>query len=394
MPRRVYLDNNATTSLHPEVLDAMMPFLKEDFGNPSSLHRLGRKVRVKIDEAREKVAAVIGADPSEIVFTSGGSESDNFAIKGCVWANKKNGVGSTGSQCSGHIITSAIEHHAVLDTCKYLENNGYRVTCLPVDEYGLVNPLDVEKAISSDTILLTIHHSNNEIGTIEPIEEISKIARSKGVMVHTDAVQSLGKVPLNVNNLGVDLLSVSAHKLYGPKGVGALYIRKGIKKMHPLISGGHQEKMRRGGTENAAGIVGFGKACELALANMNEDAAHLSALRDRLQNLILEKIPHVKLNGHPEKRLPTTLNMSFKFAEGEALMINLDLAEVAISTGSACTSGTLEPSHVLSAMGIPHEIIHGSLRFSFGRENTVQDVDYVMEVLPDIVRRVREMEKR
>lgn len=383
MPRRIYLDNNATTSLHPEVLDVMLPFLKDDFGNPSSVHQFGRRVRVKLDEAREKVAAAIGADPSEIVFTSGGSEADNLAIKGFAWANKKNG--------GGHIITSAIEHHAVLDTCKYLENSGYRVTYLPVDEYGFVNPSDIEKAISNDTILITIHHSNNEIGTIEPIEEIGKIAKSKGVILHTDAVQSLGKVPLNVDSLGVDMLSVSAHKLYGPKGVGAIYIRKNIKKMHPLINGGGQEKKRRGGTENVAGIVGFGRACELALADMKENAIHLSALRDRLQNLILKEIPDVKLNGHPEKRLPTTLNMSFKLAEGEALAINLDLAGVAVSTGSACTSGTIEPSHVLSVMGIPAEIIRGSLRFSFGRENTMQDVDYVMEVLPPIVKKVREM---
>jgi len=383
MQRNVYLDNNATTPLHPEALNAMLPFLKEDFGNPSSIHRFGRKARVKLDEAREKVAAAIGADPSEIVFTSGGSESDNLAIKGFAWANRKNG--------GGHIITSAIEHHAVLDTCKYLENNGYHITYIPVDEYGLANPSDVERTISSDTILITIHHSNNETGTIEPIEKISKIAKDRGVVMHTDAVQSLGKVSLNVNNLGVDMLSISAHKLYGPKGIGALYIKRGIKKMHPLINGGSQEKKRRGGTENVAGIVGFGKACELALVNMKEDTARITALRNRLQGLILERIPDVKLNGHPEKRLPATLNMSFKLAEGEPLAVNLDLAGVAVSTGSACTSGTIEPSHVLSAMGMPSEISRGSLRFSFGRENTMEDVDYVMEVLPDIVKKVREM---
>jgi cysteine desulfurase len=390
MSRKVYLDNNATTPLHPEVLNEIMPFLKGDFGNPSSIHQFGRKVRVKIDEAREKVAYAVGADPSEIVFTAGGSESDNFAIKSYIWSNRING-GLPGNQTGGHIITSAIEHHAVLDTCRYLEKNGYRVTYLPVDEYGMVNPSDVKNAIQNDTILISIHHSNNEVGTIEPIEEISKIARSKGIALHTDAVQSLGKVPLNVNELGADLMSISAHKLYGPKGIGALYIRKAIKKMHPLIHGGHQEKGRRGGTENVAGIIGFGKACEIALDTLKDESARLIGLRDRLQNLIMENIPYVKLNGHPLKRLPATLNMSFNFVEGEAVTMNLDLSGVAVSTGSACTSGTLEPSHVLIAMGIPREIIRGSVRFSFGRENTVEDVDYLMEILPLIVKRVREM---
>jgi cysteine desulfurase len=390
MSRKVYLDNNATTPLHPEVLNEIMPFLKGDFGNPSSIHQFGRKVRVKIDEAREKVAYAVGADPSEIVFTAGGSESDNFAIKSYIWSNRING-GLPGNQTGGHIITSAIEHHAVLDTCRYLEKNGYRVTYLPVDEYGMVNPSDVKNAIQNDTILISIHHSNNEVGTIEPIEEISKIARSNGIALHTDAVQSLGKVPLNVNELGADLMSISAHKLYGPKGIGALYIRKAIKKMHPLIHGGHQEKGRRGGTENVAGIIGFGKACEIALDTLKDESARLIGLRDRLQNLIMENIPYVKLNGHPLKRLPATLNMSFNFVEGEAVTMNLDLSGVAVSTGSACTSGTLEPSHVLIAMGIPREIIRGSVRFSFGRENTVEDVDYLMEILPLIVKRVREM---
>lgn len=382
MQGKIYLDNNATTPLHPDVVDAMMPFLKEDFGNPSSIHQFGRKVKVKIDEAREKVAAAIGADPSEIVFTSGGSESDNFAIKGYAWANKKNG--------GGHIITSSIEHPAVLDTCRYLAKNGYRITCLPVNEYGIVNPSDVEGAIERDTILISIHHSNNEMGTIEPIEEINKVAKDKGITMHTDAVQSFGKIPLNVNDLGVDLLSISAHKLYGPKGIGAIYIRKGVKKMHPLINGGYQEKERRAGTENVAGIIGFGKACEIAAKNMKDESARLSAMRDKLQNLIIEKIPHVKLNGRPDKRLPNTLNMSFKYTEGEALIINLDLAGVAVSTGSACSSGMPRLSHVLSAMGMPNEVVNGSLRFSFGSENTMDDVNYVMEVLPPIVKRVRE----
>lgn len=378
--RRVYLDNNATTPLHPEILISMLPFLKEDFGNPSSLHQFGRKVKVRIDEEREKVADAIGADPSEIVFTSGGSESDNFAIKGFAWANRRNG--------SGHIITSSIEHHAVIESCRYLEKNGFRITYLPVDEYGMVNPLDVEKAITIDTILISVHHSNNETGTIEPIEEISSIAKSKGVKIHTDAVQSLGKVPLDVNELGVDLLSVSAHKLHGPKGIGALYIRKGIN-IHPLINGGGHEKKRRGGTENAAGIIGFGKACEIAMFDIKKKSSDMAALRDRLQNLIMERIPDVKLNGHPVKRLPSTLNIGFESADGEAIAVNLDLEGVAVSVGSACSSGSIEPSHVLTAMGLPHEIVQGSIRFSFGMENTIEDINYVMDILPAIAGRVR-----
>ncbi|MFV1950355.1 MAG: cysteine desulfurase NifS [Nitrospinota bacterium] len=380
--KMVYIDNNATTPLHPEVLEAMLPFLKEDFGNPSSLHQLGRRIRVKVDEAREKVAKTIGADPLEIVFTGGGSESDNFAIKGVAFANKDK---------RRHIITSRIEHHAILNTCKYLEKNGYRVTYIPVDEYGMVNPEDVAGAISDDTILITIHHSNNEIGTIQPIREISKIARERGIIFHTDAVQSLGKVPLNVDDIGVNLLSVSAHKLNGPKGVGACYIRKGTKRLHPLINGGSQEMKHRAGTENVAGIIGFSKACELASTHMEEERERLIGLRDKLQNALTEKISHVRLNGHPTKRLPTTLNMSFEYVEGETLMINLDLEGIAVSTGSACSSGSLEPSHVLVAMGIPHEIVHGSLRFSLGRENTEEDIDRILEVLPPIVAKVRAM---
>jgi cysteine desulfurase len=390
MSRRTYLDNNATTPIHPEVLDAMLPYFKEDFGNPSSIHQFGRNVRVKIDEAREKVAASICANPSEIVFTGGGSESDNFAIKGYSWANRKNGVGSTGSQCSGHIITSSIEHPAVLETCRYLEKDGFRITYLPVDEYGIVEPSDVEKAIEKDTILISIHHSNNEIGTIEPIEEISRIAKDKGIILHTDAVQSLGKAPLDVNKLGVDLMSLSAHKLYGTKGVGAIYIRRGIKNMSPLINGGSQEMKRRAGTENVAGIIGFGKACEIALSDMEKESARIADLRDRLQSLIMEKIPDVKLNGHPVRRLPNTLNISFESADGEAIATNLDLEGVAVSTGSACSSGAIEPSHVLLSMGIPLETIYGSIRFSLGRGNTIEDVNYVMDILPSIVSRVRE----
>ncbi len=378
--KKTYLDNNATTPLHPQVLEAMLPFYRDSFGNPSSAHQFGRGVKVKIEEAREKVANLIGADPFDIVFTSGGSESDNFAIKGTLFGSE-----------SGNIITSQIEHPAVLAACKGLQKMGYTVTYVPVDPYGYVNPSDVEKAIQPDTRIISIHHANNEVGTIQPIEEIAQIATNRGIVFHTDAVQSLGKLPIDVKKMKIDLLSVSAHKLNGPKGVGALYIRKGLKKMIPLIDGGHHERHRRAGTENVAGIVGFGKACEIAKAHMAEEATRLTHLRDRLCRNLSEKIPYSTLNGHPTKRLPTTLNMGFEFVEGESLMINLDLQGVAVSTGSACSSGSLEPSHVLSAMGIPHEKIHGSLRFSFGCDNTEEDVDYVTKILPPIVKKIREM---
>lgn len=378
--RKVYLDNNATTPLRPEVLEAMLPFYKDLFGNPSSVHQFGRSVKVKVEEARARLAALIGADPSEIVFTSGGSESDNFAIKGVAFGSK-----------SGHIITSQIEHPAVLSTCKSLQKMGYSITYIPVDSFGMVDPDQARAAIRPDTLIISIHHANNEVGTIQPIEEIARIAHEKGIFFHTDAVQSLGKLPINVKKMDVDLLSVSAHKLNGPKGVGALYIRSGLKKMAPLIDGGHHERHRRAGTENAAGIVGFGKACEIAGAHLESEAARITSLRDRLYKNLSEKISHTALNGHPSKRLPTTLNMGFEFVEGESLLINLDLQGVAVSTGSACSSGSLEPSHVLTAMGIPHEKIHGSLRFSFGHDNTEEDVDYVSEILPPIVRRIREI---
>lgn len=378
--KKVYLDNNATTPLHPEVLESMLPFYKDYFGNPSSVHQFGRSVKVKLEEAREKVAGLIGADASEIVFTSGGSESDNFAIKGTMLGSK-----------SGHIITSQIEHPAVLSACKSLEKQGYSVTRLPVDPYAMVRPSDVEAAIKPETLLVSIHHANNEVGTIQPIEEIAKIAHEKGTAFHTDAVQSLGKLPVDVKKMDVDLLSVSAHKLNGPKGVGALYIRKGFKKMIPLIDGGHHERQRRAGTENMAGIVGFGKACEIAARHLDEESARLTSLRDSLYDKLSKKISHTALHGHPVKRLPTTLNMGFEFVEGESLLINLDLQGVAVSTGSACSSGSLEPSHVLTAMGIPHEKVHGSLRFSFGYGNTEEDVDYVAEILPPIVERIREI---
>jgi cysteine desulfurase len=379
--KRIYLDNNATTPIHPEVFDAMLPYLKDEFGNPSSLHQYGRSVRVKIDKARESVAALINADPREIVFTSGGSESDNLAIKGLI----------AGRGSKGHIITTVIEHPAVLSTCAYLERHGIEVTYLPVDEHGIVSPERVKQSIKNETQLISIHHSNNEIGTVEPIEEIISIARERGVPLHTDAVQSVGKIPIDVKKMGIDLLSISAHKINGPKGVGALFIRNGLKGMHPILHGGSQEKKRRAGTENTVGLIGFGKACEIAVEDMGSKSSNMLKLRNRLEKEIFEKIPHVKLNGHPEKRLPSTLNVSFKFVEGESLLINLDLAGICVSTGSACSSGSLEPSHVLVAMGIPHETVHGSLRFSFGYGNGDDDVNYLMEKLPAIVKRVREM---
>lgn len=379
--RRVYLDNNATTALLPEVLEAMLPYYREGFGNPSSIHWFGRECRKAVEEAREKAAALLRAEPSEIVFTSGGSESDNLAIKGTAYQRMSKGR---------HIITSAIEHHAVLDTCKFLEKNGFELTYLPVDKYGLVDPQSLADSIRPDTILITIMHGNNETGTIQPVPELAAVAKSKGITFHTDAVQSLGKVETDVNKLNVDLLSFSAHKLHGPKGVGGLYMRKKTKLI-PLIHGGHQENNHRAGTENVAGIVAMGKAIELAAADGQDKNQYVRRLRDKLEQAVVDTIPEVQVNGHPEKRLPNTTNISFKFVEGESLLINLDLKGVAISTGSACTSGSLEPSHVLQAMGIPHEIIHGSLRFSFSSLNTEEDVEYTMEVLPGIVGKVRAM---
>ncbi len=379
--RRVYLDNNATTALTPEVLEAILPYYRENFGNSSSIHWFGRECRKAVEDARDNVAALIGADPSEIVFTGGGSEADNMAIKGVAYQQMGKGR---------HIITTRIEHHAVLDTCKFLGKNGFEITYLPVDQYGLVDPQSLRDSIRDDTILVTIMHSNNEMGTLQPMEELASIAREKGIIFHTDAVQSMGKVDTDVNKLGVDLLTFSAHKLHGPKGVGGLYIRKKTK-LTPLIHGGHQENGRRAGTENVAGIVGMGKAFELAAVDMEAKNDYIRGIRDNLEDAVVDTIPEVQVNGHPEKRLPNTTNISFKFVEGESLLINLDLRGVAISTGSACTSGSLEPSHVLQAMGIPHEVIHGSLRFSFSSMNTKEDVEYTMEVLPGIVEKVRAM---
>lgn len=367
--------------MRPEILEAMLPYYKENFGNASSLHSLGRTARVAIDEAREKIAKALGCETSEIVFTGSGTEADNQAIKGVAYANKKKG---------DHIITSKIEHHAVLHTCQYLEKHGFRVTYLPVDEHALVDPSQVEKAINDKTILVTIMHANNEVGTIEPVEEIGKIAKAKGVYFHTDAIQTFGKLPTKVKELGVDLLSVSAHKIYGPKGVGALYVRKGTK-IDALLHGGHHERNRRASTENVAGIVGLGKATELALAEMEEEKKRLINLRERLYNGIKDKIKHIIRNGHPKKCLPGTLSLCFEYVEGESIILSLDLKGIAVSSGSACTSGSLEPSHVLSAMGIPPTTAQGSIRFSLGRENTEEEIDYTIEVLVEVIACLREI---
>jgi cysteine desulfurase len=379
--RRVYLDHSATTPVRAEVLAVMMPYFAQAFGNASSVHRWGREARVGVETAREKVAYLVEAEPSEIIFTSGGTEADNLAIRGTARALRDRG---------NHIITTAIEHHAVLHTCKSLEKDGFRVTYLPVDEYGRVNPADVREAITGDTILVSVMHGQNEVGTIQPVNEIGAITRERGIAFHTDAVQSAGKVPLNVKEMNVDLLTLSSHKIYGPKGVGALYIRKGTK-VATQITGGAHERGKRAGTENVAGIVGFGEASYLAKQELPWESKRLLALRDRLINGILSKIPDTVLNGHPTERLPNNVNVSIKYVEGESMLLNLDLMGIAASSGSACTSGSLEASHVLLAMGLPPEIAHGSLRMTLGKSNDETDVDYVLEALPPIVRKLREM---
>ncbi|MDN5301917.1 MAG: cysteine desulfurase [Thermoanaerobacteraceae bacterium] len=381
--KRIYMDHAGTTPMRKEVLEAMLPYLTDRFGNASSIYSYGREAKTALEDSREKVAGLIGADAREVFFTAGGSESDNWALRGIAAANGDKG---------NHIITSSIEHHAVLHTCQDLEKQGYKVTYLPVDKFGLVDPEHVNNAITDETILVSIMHANNEIGTIEPIAEISKVIKQKrkNIYFHTDAVQTVGKIPVNVNDLGVDLLSISSHKIYGPKGVGALYIRKGTK-IKPFITGGAQESQRRAGTENVPGIVGFGKAAELIGKELEKEHERLSKLRDKLIHGIMEKIPHVRLNGHPTRRLPHNVNLCFEFIEGESLLLNLDMKGICASSGSACTSGSLEPSHVLLAIGLPHKIAHGSLRLTLGRDNTEEDVNYILEILPDIVSKLREM---
>ena len=378
---RIYLDNAATTAVSPEVLTAMLPYFTECYGNPSSIHSTGRDAHKAVDAARRQVAAAINADPSEIYFTAGGSESDNWAIKGTAFAKRDKG---------NHIITTAIEHHAVLHTCQWLEKQGFEVTYLPVDENGLVSVEDVEKAITDKTILISVMAANNEIGTIEPIAEIGALARSRCILFHTDAVQAVGAIPLDVKAMNIDMLSMSGHKFHGPKGIGALYIRKGVR-LDTLIAGGAQERGKRAGTENLPGIVGIGKAIEIATRDMEANAARMTALRDKLIHGILESIPDVRLNGHPTRRLPNNVNVSVRYIEGEALLLRLDLAGIAGSSGSACTSGSLDPSHVLLAIGLPHEIAHGSLRLTLGTDTTEADIDEVLDKLPGIVKNLRDM---
>ena len=380
--KRIYLDHAATTPVDPRVVEAMLPYFTESFGNPSSIHSFGRESRKAIEDARASVAKEIGAsEPSEIIFTGSGSESDNMAIKGVALSYRDKG---------DHIITSGIEHHAVFDSFHFLEKQGFKVTYLPVNTEGLVNPGDVEKSLTDRTILVSIMHANNEVGTIQPIAEISKILRERKILFHTDAVQTVGTIPVNVKDLGVDLLSLAAHKFYGPKGVGVLYARKGIK-LTPVIHGGAQERNRRAGTENIAGIVGLAKALQLANESLGSQQPRITELRDYLIDQVLPKFDHVRLNGHRTLRLPGNVNFSFEYIEGESLLLNLDLKGIAASSGSACTSGSLEPSHVLLGMGICHEIAHGSLRLSLGKSTTKADIDYLLSVLPEIVDKLRAM---
>lgn len=378
---KIYLDYAATTPTDPRVLEEMRPYFFEKFGNASSIHSFGQEGKKAIEDAREKVALSLGAKPEEIVFTSGGTESNNFALKGVSLALEKKG---------NHIITSAIEHHAVSEPCKFLERYGIKTTFVGVDKDGIVDPQDIKKAITDKTILISVMHANNEIGTIQPISEIGKIAREKSVCFHTDAVQTVGHIPVNVNDLNVDLLSLSGHKFYGPKGVGALYIRKGTRVTR-FLDGGDQERGRRGSTYNTPGIVGLGKALELCRESMDTESKFQIDLRDKLIKGIQEKIPFVHLNGHAKKRLPNNVNFSIEYIEGESMLLNLDMSGIAASTGSACTSTSLEPSHVLLAIGLTHEVAHGSLRFTFGRWTKAQDIDILLEKLPPIIEKLRAM---
>lgn len=379
--KRIYLDYAATTPCDPQVVKAMEPYFFEKFGNPASIHSFGQEAKKGMEDAREALAKFIGAKPEEIVFTSGGTESDNFAIEGVAYALEKKG---------NHIITSAIEHHAIDEPCKFLEKRGFKITHVGVDKEGIVSPDDIKNAITDKTILVSIMHANNEIGTIQPIAEIGKVCREKGVYLHTDAVQTVGHIPVNVDELNVDLLSLSAHKFYGPKGVGALYIRKGTR-IERFLHGGDQERNRRASTQNTTGIVGLGKAIELCREKMASEAEFQARLRDKLIKGITEKIPETRLNGHALKRLPNNVNISIRYIEGESMLLNLDMLGIAASTGSACTSTSLEPSHVLLAIGLPHEIAHGSLRLTLGRWTKEEDAGYLLEHLPKVVEKLRAM---
>jgi len=379
--KRIYLDYAATTPTAPEVVEAMLPYFTDRFGNPSSIHSFGQEGKAAIEEAREKIANLIGAKQEEIIFTSGGTESNNSALKGVAYTNQHKG---------NHIITTPLEHHAIIEPCNFLEKSGFKVTYLPVDKDGLLNPEEVKKAITTKTILISVMHANNEIGTIEPIAEIGRIARERDIYFHTDAVQTFGHLPINVDELNVNLLSISAHKLCGPKGMGALYVKKGTR-MVSFMHGGEQERRRRASTENVPAIVGFGKAVEIAEEKMEEEAKELTILRDKLIKGIFEKIDHVCLNGHPTKRLPNNINVSIEFVEGESMLLNLDMEGIAASTGSACSSSSLEPSHVLLSLGLSPELAHGSLRFTLGRYTKEEEIDYVLEILPKIVDKLRSM---
>ena len=381
MPTKYYFDNAATTPVREEVLQEILPYFREYYGNASSIYSIAKESKKALEAARAKVAAAIGATPDEIYFTAGGSESDNMALRGVVNASKKE---------KKHIITTKIEHHAILHTAEFLETKGVDVTYLNVDEFGKISLEELENAIRPETVLISVMFANNEIGTIQPIAEIAEIAKKHGVLFHTDAVQAVGHVPIDVEKLHDELLSMSGHKLGAPKGIGAIYIRKGTR-ISPLIFGGAQEKKLRAGTENIAGIVGLGKAAELAVAEMEETTKKLTALRDKLIHGILESIPDSRLNGHPTDRLPGNCNISFSYIEGESLLLLLDALGIAASSGSACTSGSLDPSHVLMAIGLPHEIAHGSLRLTIDRENTEEQVDFILEKLPGLVQRLRDM---
>lgn len=382
MKKRVYMDYSATTPMKEEVLEEMMQFMKTEYGNPSSLHSYGRESKNAVDTARDRIAETLNAKSKEIYFTAGGSESDNWAIKGYAFANKDKG---------NHIITSKIEHHAVLYTVEYLvKEHGFTATYLDVDADGLIDLEDLKNAITEDTMLITIMFANNEIGTIQPIKEIGAIAKERKIAFHTDGVQAYGNLKLDVDELNIDMMSMSAHKLHGPKGIGALYIRPGIR-LHNLIHGGAQERKKRAGTENVPGIVGFGKAAELAHENLEERIQEKTRLRDKMIDGILENVPYTILNGHRTKRLPNNFNISFRFIEGESLLLSLDMVGIAGSSGSACTSGSLDPSHVLLSLGLTHEVAHGSLRLTIGAYNTEEEVDYVLEQLPPIVERLRKM---
>ena len=378
---RVYMDNGATTRVTEPVFEAMKPYFCEIYGNPSSVHSFGRESRHVVEDAREQVAKALNAEPREIYFTGCGTESDNWAVRGAAYANIKKGK---------HIITTNIEHHAILHTCEQLEKEGFEVTYLPVDEFGFVAAQQLEAAIREDTTIVSIMMANNEIGTIEPIAELAAVCKAKGVLFHTDAVQAIGSVKIDVKEMGIDMLSLSGHKFHAPKGIGALYVRKGVRLQH-LINGGAQERGQRAGTENLASIVGIGKAIKIAAANVDKHNEQLSAIRDHMINRILTEIPYTRLNGHPEKRLPGNVNVCFRFIEGEALLLSLDIKGIAASSGSACTSGSLDPSHVLLAIGLPHEIAHGSLRLTISEETTMEEADYVVDSLVEIVARLRAM---